>query len=179
MDPHSMLQPNPWSCYPTALACCTGLDFDEIIRTIGHDGSEIIQPERGEPWGRAAFIWEEIAIAALRLGWAVTRVYADVANADGSRRAGELHGVCHILNAIRGRAIAEVQKGENQWHCLVYDGGPGTLYDPATGQRWTIDDYVDYPAWPIHLVDIPTRIADDQSAPITGSVYTRNLPRVA
>lgn len=48
-------QPNSWSCLPAAFANLTGIDIDDIIVKIGHDGSEIIYPNQIDPYGRKGF----------------------------------------------------------------------------------------------------------------------------
>ena len=39
------LQPSYWSCVPTAFAMLFDMPVDELIREIGHDGSEVLWPE--------------------------------------------------------------------------------------------------------------------------------------
>ena len=177
-----ILQPNPWSCYPTALACCTGLDLGEILRVIGHDGSRVIQPEKPDPWCREAFLFEEIAFAAFSFGWALTRVYVDTLNRDGSRRPGFLNRPGGFLGVLDCKAIVEVQRGTEEdprWHALIYDGRAGTIYDPLTGETRTLDGYESGPCWPISIVCIPSRIDTAGVFPIFRSARQRATARVA
>jgi hypothetical protein len=53
-------QPNSWSCLPTAIAICLDIPVKDLIRDIGHDGSEIIYPDLPEPQKRKAFTLFEI-----------------------------------------------------------------------------------------------------------------------
>lgn len=55
-----LLQPNAWSCLPTAAAMVMGVLPKDVIDTIGHDGSEIIFPDEEEPFNRRGFHVQEI-----------------------------------------------------------------------------------------------------------------------
>lgn len=59
---------NQWSCLPKAVASLSNLTLEQLIGYIGHDGSEILYPEREEPLNRRAFSLGEIVSAATRLG---------------------------------------------------------------------------------------------------------------
>lgn len=54
------IQPNKWSCLPTAFAIALNLPVEEIIASIGHDGSEIIFPDLKEPYCRRSFHIQEL-----------------------------------------------------------------------------------------------------------------------
>ena len=62
-------QPNRWSCLPTSFAMILDVDVNELIRKIGHDGSEILWPNLEEPYCRRAFHIEEIAMVCYGLGY--------------------------------------------------------------------------------------------------------------
>jgi hypothetical protein len=55
-----VLQPNAWSCLPTAFAICFEQSPAEIIDAIGHDGSEILFPEESAPGCYRGFDQQEI-----------------------------------------------------------------------------------------------------------------------
>src|SRR5581483_7654199 len=65
-----MKQPNPWSCYPTCVSIATGIEFDNLIDVIGHDGSKIVHPCLPPPFCHEAFVPTEIAFALLKFGYA-------------------------------------------------------------------------------------------------------------
>ncbi len=54
------IQPNNWSCLPTALAIILDEPLSSVIRAIGHDGSEIVWPNLSEPDNRRGFHVQEI-----------------------------------------------------------------------------------------------------------------------
>lgn len=53
-------QPNRWSCFPTSLAMVLNCELDYIIRSLGHDGSMIVNPTAPEPLNRRAFHPQEL-----------------------------------------------------------------------------------------------------------------------
>lgn len=54
------LQPNEWSCLPTAFAMVLDIPVEKVIEDIGHDGSEIIFPDLSEPYCRRSFHIQEL-----------------------------------------------------------------------------------------------------------------------
>jgi hypothetical protein len=67
------VSPNRWSCVPSAFATATNIPLASLIETIGHDGSEVIYPDLGEPYRRRAFLLDEVAVALLEHGWIVAK----------------------------------------------------------------------------------------------------------
>jgi len=58
-------QPNVWSCFPTALAIALDVPVANIIKEVGHDGSEIIWSKLEDPHRRRGFHVQEMQIVAL------------------------------------------------------------------------------------------------------------------
>jgi hypothetical protein len=71
-----MLQrkPNRWSCAVTAFAMALGVPVEQLIREVGHDGSEIIFPDLPEPMRRRGFHSQELIEAAWKRGFACTPI---------------------------------------------------------------------------------------------------------
>lgn len=61
------------------MSIITGVPLEEIIATVGHDGSREITSQ-DPPWNREAFVFSEMALAALKLGWSLSCMYAAPAN---------------------------------------------------------------------------------------------------
>lgn len=61
----NQVQPNPWSCLPTAFATATHIKVEDLIQKIGHDGSEIVFPKLPDPLCRRAFHPQECMKAIL------------------------------------------------------------------------------------------------------------------
>jgi len=53
-------QPNGWSCLPTSFAMCLDISVEDIFNWLEHDGSQIVFPERVEPFNRRAFHPQEL-----------------------------------------------------------------------------------------------------------------------
>jgi hypothetical protein len=68
--------PNRWSCLPTAFAIALDVPVAEVIKRIGHDGSEVAFRGQREPNCRRGFHIQECIEVALSLGIAVTPVEA-------------------------------------------------------------------------------------------------------
>lgn len=69
----------PWSCYLDAVVKLTGIDEKELLVDIGHDGSEVIWPEREPPYCYRGFNPNHMAMVLLRYGWAVVSVQIPIA----------------------------------------------------------------------------------------------------
>jgi hypothetical protein len=55
-----MIQPNAWSCLPTAFAIATGISLETLLQRIGHDGSSLLFNDASFPHDRRAFHVQEI-----------------------------------------------------------------------------------------------------------------------
>lgn len=63
----NQVQPNLWSCLPTAFSTVTGISLENLLDEIGHDGSEIIFPDAPDPLSRKAFHPQECLIAIYKI----------------------------------------------------------------------------------------------------------------
>lgn len=68
------IQPNKWSCLPTAFAIATGIPIEKIIEYVGHDGSDIIFPEYEEPYCRRSFHPQELIDVCLQKNFMVVPI---------------------------------------------------------------------------------------------------------
>jgi hypothetical protein len=59
-----------------SFAWVSGIDFNQIIEEVGHDGSEIIWPHLPEPLCRRGFHIQEMIVVMLRHGFAVIPIEA-------------------------------------------------------------------------------------------------------
>lgn len=66
------LNPNGWSCLPTAFAMVLELPVEDIIKEIGHDGSEIYWPKLMPPYNRRGFHIQELLYLCYKLDYTVT-----------------------------------------------------------------------------------------------------------
>lgn len=63
-------QPNRWTCFPTALAMVLDVPLKDIIKSLGHDGSEIIFPKRKGSFRRRGFHPQEFTELLFGMGYA-------------------------------------------------------------------------------------------------------------
>ena len=131
------IQPNAWSCLPTACACLLQTQPSEIVDAIGHDGSAILTDDT-----RRGFHVEEIVdvfVANLQFPVPIeacpiiylsedvgVEVYSD------SRKR-----LDHYLEKCPGILLGSHPDTGNP-HAVVWDGE--TIYDPR-GQIYTIDKF--------------------------------------
>lgn len=69
------LQPNKWSCLVTAFAMALDINVNDLIKSLGHDGSEIKFPELGER-GRRGHHTQEIVDLCIKNGIKVVLIEA-------------------------------------------------------------------------------------------------------
>jgi len=65
------VQPNRWTCIPAAFATLLDMEIQTLLELVGHDGSEIIFDDLGEPYKRRAFLVQEFSLALWSLGYFV------------------------------------------------------------------------------------------------------------
>lgn len=129
------ISPNKWSCLPTAFAIATNYPVDVIINQIGHDGSEIIFPERNEPYNRRGFMIQEIMDILLWKDWAVVHIEAlpmiinpfeDIASPSPEPAIKRFN---HYLKCVNG-VLCGMMKGTNKWHACAWNHYEQMMYDP-------------------------------------------------
>ena len=67
-------QPNNWSCLPTAFAMALDMDVKNLINLLGHDGSEIIWPDKKEPFNRRSFHIQEFIDFCYSCDYAIIQI---------------------------------------------------------------------------------------------------------
>lgn len=136
------LQPNDWSCLVTAFSMATDIDFNTFIEHIGHDGSEIIYPDLGEPFWRRSFHEQEVINVALLHGLSVTRIDRKPQSYVDETHSFNLPNVYlkDYLEKYTGVLVGIGSK--NTPHAVAWDGynvidPNGTIYKIANFRIWT------------------------------------------
>lgn len=137
--------PNRWSCLPTAFAMACNVSLNEFLYKIGHDGSDILWPDLGEPRQRRAFHLTECVHAAVTLGKRpVVLPFVAQATADGKRTYEIVYEteVKHLMSKSDGVLLGAGHGGLKHavaWkYGMVLDpswgpyGLPSALYSPDT-----------------------------------------------
>ncbi len=120
-----MSNQNNWSCFLASFARCLNEPMEKLIREIGHDGSEILWPERRPPNCYRGFHHQELIDCCLRRGVSVTcvealpvlagppdkliyphevaylRIYQYIRESKRCVIGGEIHGNRHAVACIR------------------------------------------------------------------------------
>lgn len=126
-------QPNAWSCAVASLAMILDKEFDEVIEVIGHDGSKIIDPGKPEPLNRMTFSYAELALAALRFGYALTQVPLKLGYHTGEGVNEFWPSVEWLYSQLDGPCMICLESIIPGWqHQVVWDGAD-KIYDPKYG----------------------------------------------
>jgi hypothetical protein len=137
--------PNKWSCLPTAFAMVIDRYVEDLIKDIGHDGSEIIWPELPEPYCRRSFHIQEILQTIWGYGvLAMPIQVSPVSMSHGSTRPYRVPvqfspetRFRYIMTLASGVLIGETQNG--QPHAVAWDGNK--IFDP-NGTTYGIESFV-------------------------------------
>jgi hypothetical protein len=128
-----LTQPNRWSCLATAFAMVLDISYEELIKQVGHDGSEVWFPRMGEPSRRRSFHIQELVDAAWKRGFAVTEIEVSpiVGRAyDSQIRPLDLGSRARIERYMQGtRGVLGVVSGMGRRHALAWDGKE--IFDPT------------------------------------------------
>lgn len=127
-------QERPYWCYPTVASMATGLPVAEIIAAIGHDGSRIADASKDDPWCRAAFEFSELALAMLKLGWAIVPLVAAVQGRTSEYPSWE--ELQEIIADMGYPACVTVQRPNGYYHAIFWDTENDRVIDPLTGEEF-------------------------------------------
>lgn len=129
------ISPNAWSCLPTAFAMCLNVPVKEVIRDIGHDGSEIIFEDYPEPMCRRGFHTSELMDYCLRehdLTVSLTPLSVRLWTKDNKCHY-DLYGNEDIDERLAFYLISKRAVILEPTHAVAYDGHE--LYDPRGYKR--------------------------------------------
>lgn len=69
-------QPNVFTCLPTAFAMVLDIPVFEIISELGHDGSQIVDPDSPEPFNVQGWHPQELKLLCWKNGYSVTEFFS-------------------------------------------------------------------------------------------------------
>lgn len=131
-------QPTTHSCLPTAFAIILGIPARQIIRELGHDGTEIVFPKAEGRWSFKGWHPQELVTYCWANGWSVTRFDRTY----GSRNSTtdetyfydeyDLRSV--MLPSVNGVAVTRKH---------AYAFADGWLIDPKDGEKIYLHDKID------------------------------------
>lgn len=132
--------PNGWSCLPASFATVLSISLDEMLKRVGHDGSEVVFPGE-DPERRRAFHPQEMIDLANSMGVCVTPIEARPT----SRPAGfslspyevDLDVVPRFQRYLeRNVGVLTGLNARSRRHAVVWDGE--SIWDPASGECYGI-----------------------------------------
>lgn len=134
-----MIQPNSWSCLPTAFAMILQCEPREIFEIIDHDGSEILYPDQPDPNCRRGFHLQEMFDVSVHF-----LQYPVVIEPVPHVLVGEVmrpipmpeNRFEHYLQLRPGVLLGCHETGKN--HAVAWDGDK--VFDPR-GQKYEIDEF--------------------------------------
>ncbi len=137
-------QPNSWSCTLAAAAMVFDSTIEELIKYIGHDGSEIIVPSLKPPGCYKGFHIQEIVDVALLFNYALVPIeILPVQTPTGQHEfAIEKWGLFSSNQSrfdfyFTGERGLLIGKAREYWHTVAFE--EGMIYDP-NGTIYNIDD---------------------------------------
>lgn len=134
-----ILQPNAWSCLPTAFCNAFDQNYDDIIRAIGHDGSEIVNHDIPEPYGRKCIHPEELIRVLFRRNKIIVTFEAEPTFNDNIIRCdrSSFFECCQWFN--RGVLTGNYC---NKDHAFTLFNACCEVHDPANGNIFALDDMI-------------------------------------
>ncbi len=127
------LQPNRWSCLATAFAMALDINVEDLIKDLGHDGSQILFPELDEN-GRAGHHIQEIMDYCLANSVRVVTIDAmplsKYPGFEGRQYCSDEHlqgRMAHYLENYYGVLAGSTKEGYN--HAVAWNGEK--IYNPA------------------------------------------------
>jgi hypothetical protein len=135
------IQPNNWSCFPTAFAMALDTPVETLIKQLGHDGSK-------EQWQGYQLAWHIQEIAKVcydHYGICVTQFEAEVMSAPSYEH--KPHTQTFDLSEYYGAkaGVAGVKTKSGAGHALAF--AYNTFYNPSTGKTCSLKDYSVYVIW--------------------------------
>src|SRR5262245_42212493 len=143
-----LLQPNRWTCLLTSFAMVLETNIDEIVASVGHDGSEVVWPNLPEPECRRSFHIQEMIDFAWEQGYAVTQFQAQpVMRPDPNESLVYVQYTnpqARVRRILQDRRAVLTGLAGGRRHAVAWDGK--FILDP-NGQVYALDRFVLDIAW--------------------------------
>lgn len=112
-------------CILIAFADVLGLELEEMIEQIGHDGSEIVRPEMGEPMCRRGFHIQECIRVAYGMGKSVTPIEIHPCSmVSGSKKVVQIEPVLKLFEfVVRSEVGVITGNGSRCGHAVSFQRG--------------------------------------------------------
>src|SRR5581483_3018987 len=128
------IQPNNWSCLPTAFAMLLDVKVESLIQKLGHDGSSIWFPNRPEPQCRRSFHPQEFVDLLFDKGYDIITIEANPkVHPDNPLVARQIFEICE--NRIKkymefNDCVLSGKTHSMRRHAVVWCEKEQLIYDP-------------------------------------------------
>ena len=135
-----ILQPNNWTCNPSAYAMCMGVSLDKVIETLGHDGSRIINVDAIRVTEVVeCFDGHELVLAAYKLGFAALEfpvmLGSVIPNCDLNPHWPQMSRLWDEFPADqRFVVVIASYKYKGHFHCVAWQRDKSYYLDPHCGK---------------------------------------------
>jgi hypothetical protein len=135
-------------CGPASLAMLLNLSVDEVIRLIGHDGSEIWYPKERDPHRRRGFTTQEFIDVAFQQGYAMMEILQpeawDGQNLDTRRLIDQFpfsrtfeDRILFYMNFAPGLVTGHYSA--DSYHMAAWDNTTRQIFDPSRRGVYNFD----------------------------------------
>lgn len=145
-----LLQPNGWSCTPTAFAMVCNTEPREIIEYVGHDGSEVLFPEVDPPKCYRGFHIQEmldycienmfhpVIIQALPVNMPRGADEDSAIIVEFSKWDDPAERIGHYLSCMRGVILGQTMDEKD--HAVAWCPTERLVFDPR-GQKYDVREF--------------------------------------
>lgn len=130
------IQPNSWSCLPTAFASILGVAVGDFIKLTGHNGSTKIWPDLPPPrCYRSWHIQELIEVTLDNFKYAITTIESQLASKpiEEVPEYVQYHGFYFKKTIANCVGIVSVTLHDGEGHAIIFE--KGKFYDTRLGKE--------------------------------------------
>lgn len=143
------INPNAWSCVPTAFAMVLDMPVEDLIKETGHDGSEILYEDLPEPFRRRSFHLQEIVYILVKQKFATFPWHPyRCSSVEGEYMIEDephYEELLHLQGVFFGYRL-----GSSLPHAVAWNGQ--IIFDPI-GARYPYDQFKVEEFWPVVKAD--------------------------
>ena len=162
-------QPNGHSCFVTSFAMCMDMTYDEVIRELGHDGNEVLDPNVPYPYCLRSIIDKELMDVAYAHGKMMSLYPSQLLwykfNNDTQKFSTDARilpyprGVGELVMRLKHRCILCYASKRGRPHASAWCPDTEQVYDPS-GRILKIDDFLTSKNPEIYQIYIITSLSE-------------------
>jgi hypothetical protein len=121
-------QPNSWSCVLTAFANALDIDQNELIKSLGHDGSKIIFPDHPDFYNRQGFDPREFVYYAAERDITIVQLDIKLERVSRSNQYFAIDMEKRMYKLMQGKKGVITGDIQNKFHAEYWNGIDTWLY---------------------------------------------------